>query len=134
MAVGNSLSSQSGSRVVDPDDLMTIEDVLTAWPGKFTANELRSGITRGEIGHVRKGRRKLLTRAFIGEYLSRHTVTPCPASDERRPSLSLGGTGSTGRGDTKQSTATGTMEHLERSAAEAVALQILKRPSSSSQS
>lgn len=124
-------SPEGMPHVVDPDELMTIEEVVTAWPGKFTPNELRNGIARGEIAYVRKGRKKLLTRAFIGEYLSRHTVTPCPASDESSPSLSLTGTGSQGSGVRKQSTATGTTEHLKRSAAEALALQILKRPSSS---
>lgn len=59
---------------VSPDDLLSIDDVLKRWPGRFTDNELREGMRNGEIAYVQKGRRRWLTMDGIREYLTRHLV------------------------------------------------------------
>ena len=66
----------SNSIHIMPDDLMTIDEVVTKWPKYFTVNELNEAIRNNRISYVRKGRVRLLTQAGIGTYLLNHTVKP----------------------------------------------------------
>ena len=59
-----------------PDDLMTVDEVVTRWPKYFTVNELNEAMRNKRISYVRKGRVRLLTQAGIGTYLLSHTVKP----------------------------------------------------------
>jgi integrase len=59
-----------------PDDLMTIDEVVSQWPRYFTVNELNEAMRSNRISYVRKGRGRLLTRAGISAYLSDQTVNP----------------------------------------------------------
>lgn len=118
---------------VDPDELLTVAEVLKLWPGRFTENELRKAIARGHISVVRKGKHKMLTRAFIREYLSRHVVAACQSNAERPSSLNSEISGSTGSVTSRRSTDTGLTEALEKSAADLLVRQILSTPNGSSQ-
>lgn len=59
---------------ITPDDLMTVDEVVSKWPSYFTINELNEAIECNRISYVRKGRGRLLTRAGIGAYLLNQTV------------------------------------------------------------
>ena len=63
---------------ISPDDLMTIDEVVSKWPKYFTANELNDAMKNSRISYVRKGRVRLLTRTDIGVYLSNQTVRSYP--------------------------------------------------------
>lgn len=64
----------SNSTYITPDDLMTIDEVVSKWPKYFTANELKKAMRCKRISYVSKSRARLLTRAAINEYLSNQTV------------------------------------------------------------
>lgn len=125
------VEGEAGDVPVSPDDLLSIDDVLKRWPGRFTENELREGMRNGEIAYVQKGRRRWLTMDGIREYLTRHLVTPC-ARDAKSPSSRSENTGSPEKAMPVSSTDTGTTEELLRSAAEAAGLRILNRQNSTS--
>lgn len=74
---------------ITPDDLMTIDEVLSKWPRYFTANELNEAMKGNRISYVRKGRGRLLTRAGIGAYLLNQTVNSGSGQVSPRAAQSL---------------------------------------------
>ncbi|CAN5476549.1 hypothetical protein BH10PSE7_BH10PSE7_15050 [soil metagenome] len=115
---------------MNPSDLLTIEEALERWPRRFTANELRDGMRRGLIGHVRKSGRNWLTIDGLEEYLEslRVKVTPCQTGkDEIRPSSSLMGSGSSASQPQGSSIGSGTnmTPELEEYGADQLAQKIL---------
>jgi hypothetical protein len=119
---------------VDLEDLLTIDEVLAKWPGKFTDNMLRTAIARDELGYVRVGRHKKLTKTLINEYLTRRLVKPCQAKGVEHPSSSSADTGSTESPASPRSTDIPMSPELRELAAEALVRRRLNRPSSSSPS
>ncbi|MGE0289315.1 MAG: hypothetical protein AB7I42_26430 [Bradyrhizobium sp.] len=119
---------------VDLEDLLTIDEVLEKWPGKFTDNMLRTAIARDELGYVRVGRHKKLTKTLLNDYLSRRLVKPCQAKGVEHPSSNSAGIGSTESPESPQSIDTGMSPELRELAAEALIQRRLNKPSSSSPS
>jgi len=88
---------------ISPDDLMTIDEVVSKWPKYFTVNELNEAMKNNRISYVRKGRVRLLTRTDIGVYLSAQTVKSYPGKVFPEDTKSL-----TTRSDTKAAFLSGT--------------------------
>lgn len=117
---------------ITPDDLMTIDEVVSKWPNYFTRNELREAIRRGSISYVRKGRSTLLPRQSISEYLKNHMVKSCPR-DAKPQSSNSAVTGLESSEVQTPGTDIGMTAEAKESAAAALALTILKRPKPSLQ-
>ena len=118
------------AREITPDDLMTLDEVVLKWPNFFSRNELREAIRRGTISYVRKGRSTLLTIRGISEYLEKHMVKSCPR-DARPQSLNSADIGSEPKMEPAHTIDIGMTVEARESAAEALALTILKRPKTS---
>lgn len=112
---------------VNPSDLLSIQDVLEAWPGKFTANELRTAMRDRTISYCSKRRKRFMTAQNISDYLERQMVDACPSAGNQVSSNSVA-SGSTKSQVPTSSIDFGMTPEIKESAAEALALKILKRP------
>jgi hypothetical protein len=111
------------------DDLMSIDQAVERWPDKFSRDELVRAARAKILRHIRKGRRKLTTEAWLNAYVARGEVKPCPSDNNPKPDSNSGDTGSSGKAPA--GAALGMTPEQAESAAKHLAQKIMKKPSSS---
>jgi hypothetical protein len=115
------------------DEYITVDDAARRWPDKFTREELMRAARQRRLEHVKKGRRRLVTEAWLNEYLDRSRVKPWHGEGEPpKGHSSSGDTGSAENPAGQAGIVAGMTPEQEESAADLLARKIMKTPSAGS--
>jgi hypothetical protein len=111
------------------DKLMTVDEALERWPGRFTREELMRSCREGKLHHISKGRKRLVTEQWLVDYMSTMEVKACAGKrGERKGDSNSEGTGSAGSEDGPTGFATGMTSEEEGLAADLLARKITRKP------
>lgn len=110
------------------DDLMTVDTAVDRWPELFSRHELMQAARKGALHHVRKGRKRLVTEAWLKAYMASKESGDWPTRGGNQDSNSTG-TGSAKKKAARTGIATSMTPEEEELAADLLAQMIMKKPS-----
>lgn len=115
------------------DELMMVDDAVRRWPKLFGREELNQAARNGRLRHIRKGRKRLVTEAWLKEWLADKEIEPCRDEKGRRRAGSASpDTGSTDTNEARSGTATGMTAEQEEYVADLLVQKYSKKPRKSS--
>ena len=110
------------------DELMTLESAAQRWPQLFTAIELRRAARAGQIRHIHKGRKRLISERDLMDWLHQKETGP---SCQRTSSSKLPGNGLHELKEGLPSITSGMIPDQEKFVAEVLEQRISKKPNGS---